>query len=294
MVDQSTEPLQKELVIISGRSGSGKSAALNVLEDSGFTCIDNLPASFLPDLFSDSHPDLDQQRFAVSIDVRNLWKELHKIPDMVAEIKAQGVDCKIVFLDASTEILVKRYSETRRKHPLSDGVTTLGEALAKETLLLKEIEQVAGIPINTDDLSPYELHEKLRASLGLDTDHGALLLFQSFGFKYGVPENGDYVFDVRCLPNPHWIPDLRSFTGLEEPVQRYLGTEEDVIAMKESIVKFLDEWLPKVVKGSRSYITVAIGCTGGKHRSVFLAEQLSAHFNGKYPKVQARHRELKA
>lgn len=293
MEEERTPKLHKELVVISGRSGSGKSAALNVLEDSGFTCIDNLPASFLPELFSDSHLDIDQQRFAVSIDVRNLWKELHKIPDMVADIKAQGVDCKIVFLDASTEILVKRYSETRRKHPLSDDVTTLGEALAKETTLLKEIEQVAGIPINTDHLSPYELHEKLRDSLGLDSDHGALLLFQSFGFKYGVPENADYVFDVRCLPNPHWIPELRTYTGLEKPVQDYLGAEEDVIAMKNSIVAFLEEWLPKVVKGSRSYITVAIGCTGGKHRSVFLAEKLSAHFSDKYPKVQARHREMK-
>ena len=177
---------QKKLVIVSGRSGSGKSAALNVLEDSGYTCIDNLPARFLLDLFSINEDQHDQKDFAVGIDVRNLWRELREIPDMVSGLRKNGVDCKIVFLDASTETLIKRFSETRRKHPLSGEGVTLGEALAKETALLKEIEQVAGLTLNTDELSPYELNERLRTSLGLDAEQSTLLLFQSFGFKYGL------------------------------------------------------------------------------------------------------------
>ena len=288
-VDNDTK---KKLVVVSGRSGSGKSAALNVLEDSGYTCIDNLPARFLPDLFSINEDQYEQKDFAVGIDVRNLWRELREIPDMVSELRENGVDCKIVFLDASTETLIKRFSETRRKHPLSGGGVTLGEALAKETALLKEIEQVAGLTLNTDELSPYELNERLRASLGLDAENSTLLLFQSFGFKYGVPSNADYVFDVRCLPNPHWIPELRKHTGVEKPIQEYLSSQSDVLDMTEYIANFLQRWLPELFAGSRSYITVAIGCTGGKHRSVFLAEQLSEHFSETYANVQARHREI--
>ena len=283
---------QKKLVIVSGRSGSGKSAALNVLEDSGYTCIDNLPARFLLDLFSINEDQHDQKAFAVGIDVRNLWRELREIPDMVSGLRKNGVDCKIVFLDASTETLIKRFSETRRKHPLSGEGVTLGEALAKETALLKEIEQVAGLTLNTDELSPYELNERLRTSLGLDAEQSTLLLFQSFGFKYGVPSNADYVFDVRCLPNPHWIPELRKHTGLEDPVKEYLSSEPDVIDMANSINSFLERWLPELFAGTKSYITVAIGCTGGKHRSVYLAEQLCKNFSGTYANVQARHREI--
>ena len=285
--------IQKKLIVVSGRSGSGKSAALNVLEDSGYTCVDNLPARFLPDLFSINEDQYEQQDFAVGIDVRNLWRELREIPDMVSGLRENGVDCKIVFLDASTETLIKRFSETRRKHPLSGDGVTLGEALAKETELLKEIEQVAGLTLNTDELSPYELNERLRTSLGLDAENSTLLLFQSFGFKYGVPSNADYVFDVRCLPNPHWIPELRNHTGIETPIQEYLSSQSDVLDMTEYIATFLQRWLPELFAGSRSYITVAIGCTGGKHRSVFLAEQLSNHFSETYANVQARHREIR-
>lgn len=292
-MSQIDQDSQKKLVIISGRSGSGKSAALNVLEDSGYTCIDNLPARFLPDLFSKIDGQYEQQDFAVSIDVRNLWRELHQIPDMVSQLKNAGINCKIVFLDASTEYLIKRFSETRRKHPLSGPEVTLGEALVKETALLREIEQVAGITINTDQLSPYELAERLKSSLALDAEHGTLLLFQSFGFKYGVPTNADYVFDVRCLPNPHWVPELRTFTGLETPVKDYLAEQLTVNEMIDSLGSFLEKWLPELFAGSRSYITVAIGCTGGKHRSVFVAEELSARFADLFPNVQARHRELK-
>lgn len=291
-----TAPLSdkpKNLVIVSGRSGSGKSAALNVLEDAGYTCIDNLPARFLPDLFAISENQYDQQDFGVSIDVRNLWRELHRIPDMVSQLKNTGIDCKIVFLDASTETLIKRFSETRRKHPLSGPEVTLGEALAKETQLLKEIEQVAGLTFNTDNLSPYDLAERLKTSLALDGEHSTLLVFQSFGFKYGVPANADYVFDVRCLPNPHWIPELRTFTGLESPVIKYLSDQTPVTEMSDSLHSFLEKWLPELFSGSRSYITVAIGCTGGKHRSVFIAEELTRRFSNTHPNVQARHRELR-
>ena len=283
---------QKRLVVISGRSGSGKSGALNVLEDSGYTCIDNLPARFLPDLFAEDNDQQALPHFAVSIDVRNLWRELRDIPDMVKSLKDTGVDCKIIFLDASTETLIKRFNETRRKHPLSNAEITLGEALAIETELLKEIEQVAGLTINTDDLSPYELNERLRKSLSLSAEQSTLLLFQSFGYKYGIPGNTDYVFDVRCLPNPHWHAELRPFNGMDKPVQEFLSAQQDVVDMASTISDFLDRWLPDFFEGSRSYITVAIGCTGGKHRSVYIAETLTKKFKQQYPNVQARHREL--
>lgn len=282
----------KKLVIVSGRSGTGKSAALNVLEDSGYTCIDNLPARFLPDLFSDSGDQHDLRYFAVSIDVRNLWRELRDIPDMVKNLKGTGIDCKIVFLDASTETLIKRFNETRRKHPLSNKEITLGEALAIETELLKEIEQVAGLTINTDALGPYEFNERLRDSLSLSAEQSTLLLFQSFGYKFGIPTNADYVFDVRCLPNPHWHAELRPFNGRDKPVRDFLSAEQDVIDMNSTIREFLNRWLPPLFEGSRSYITIAIGCTGGKHRSVYIAETLTKRFAEQYPNVQARHREL--
>ena len=290
----------RTLIVVSGRSGSGKSAALNVLEDSGYTCIDNLPASFLTDLFARSDNAMDAPRIAVSIDVRNLWRNLKDIPDMVATLRKQGVDCKIVFLDASTNTLIKRFSETRRRHPLSGADKTLAEALAEESVLLKEIEQVAGIVVNTDNSTPNEFSDYLNKVLALnqntedatESPKAALLLFQSFGFKHGLPIHADYIFDVRCLPNPYWIPELRQYTGRETPVQEYLTEQPAVEDMVLSIQHFLSRWLPDILAGSRSYITVAIGCTGGKHRSVYLTERLTKIFTDLHSNVLARHREL--
>lgn len=281
-----------QLILISGRSGSGKSAALNALEDAGFCCIDNLPARFLPELVTKQNIE-DIKGFAVAIDVRTPSTDLKRIPDLLQSFEPELESWKVLFLDASTDVLVKRFNETRRKHPLTNDETTLAEALAKESELLSEISEVSDLTINTDQLTHYDLQEILRKQLGIDSSGGQQLVIRSFGYKYGVPTSADFVFDVRCLPNPHWIPELRQHTGKDEEVIYYLGNQKEVLDMQESIETFLDQWVKKIFSGSRSYLTVAIGCTGGKHRSVYLAERLHESFNKKFDNVQVRHRELK-
>lgn len=281
-----------QLILISGRSGSGKSAALNALEDAGFCCIDNLPARFLPELVSKQAEGSDIKGFAVSIDVRTPSTDLKLIPDLLKSMNSDVRQWKILFLDASTEILVKRFNETRRKHPLTDEQTTLAEALSKESELLREISEVSDLTINTDQLTHYDLQNLLRKQLGIGTGGDQQLVIQSFGYKYGVPTSADYVFDVRCLPNPHWIPELRVHTGKDKEVIYYLGGKQEVTDMLTSITRFLDSWLEQIFANNRSYITVAIGCTGGKHRSVYLAERLYEHFSKTFDNVQVRHREL--
>lgn len=281
-----------QLILISGRSGSGKSAALNALEDAGFCCIDNLPARFLPELVTKQAEGSDIQGFAVSIDVRTPSTDLERIPDLLKSMNTDVRQWKILFLDASTDILVKRFNETRRKHPLTDEKTTLAEALAKESELLREISEVSDLTINTDQTTHYDLQNLLRKQLGIGSSSAQQLVIQSFGYKYGVPTSADYVFDVRCLPNPHWIPELRVHTGKDKEVIYYLGNQQQVSDMLDSITHFLDTWLESIFANNRSYITVAIGCTGGKHRSVFLAERLHEHFSQVFSNVQVRHREL--
>lgn len=281
-----------QIILISGRSGSGKSAALNALEDAGFCCIDNLPARFLPELVAKQKGATGFKGFAVSIDVRTPSTDLQLIPDLLQSIQGDIDESKILFLDASTDILVKRFSETRRKHPLTDRSTTLAEALAKESELLSAISEVSDLTINTDQLTHYELQNILRKQLAIDSSGDQQLVIQSFGYKYGVPTAADYVFDVRCLPNPHWLPELRSYTGKDPQVMYYLGNQAEVTEMQESIELFLEKWLNRIFSANRSYITIAIGCTGGKHRSVYLAERLYSHFQQSYDNVQIRHREL--
>lgn len=281
-----------QLILISGRSGSGKSAALNALEDAGFCCIDNLPAAFLPELIERQNNMENGKSIAVSIDVRTPSTDLQRLPDFLRSFGDELQSCKILFLDASTEVLVKRFNETRRKHPLTDNKTTLAEALLRESELLSEISEVSDLTINTDQLSPYDLQDILRRQLAINTKGDRQLVITSFGYKYGVPTSADYVFDVRCLPNPHWIPDLRVLTGLDRDVACYLEEQHQVKEMQKSIQDFLGHWVPEIFAGSRSYLTVAIGCTGGKHRSVYLAEQLGEHFRNIFDNVQVRHREL--
>jgi UPF0042 nucleotide-binding protein len=281
-----------QLILISGRSGSGKSAALNALEDAGFCCIDNLPAAFLPELIERQNSMENGKSIAVSIDVRTPSTDLKRLPDFLRSFGDKLQSCKILFLDASTDILVKRFNETRRKHPLTDKQTTLAEALLRESELLSEIAEVSDLTINTDQLSPYDLQDILRRQLGVDSTGDRQLVITSFGYKYGVPSSADYVFDVRCLPNPHWIPDLRILTGLDRDVVCYLEGQPQVAEMQKSIQEFLERWVPDIFAGSRSYLTIAIGCTGGKHRSVFLAERLREHFQTIFDNVQVRHREL--
>lgn len=281
------------LVIVTGRSGSGKSSALNVLEDAGYVCIDNLPVSFLLDLID---RELDgshaARNFAIAIDVRNPSRDLERIGERLQSAEALGVNVDVVFLDADTPTLIRRFSETRRKHPLTGSTTDLQSALQQESQLLGALHDLASLVVDTSRLSPDELHHLIGKSMGLEPHREPLLLFQSFGFKKGVPPDADFVFDVRCLPNPHWDKKLRNLTGKDQEVANFLGKTDLVMEMVSSLEEFLKKWLPSFETGSRNYITVAIGCTGGKHRSVFIAEALKARFTDDYANAQVRHRDL--
>lgn len=281
------------LVIISGRSGSGKSTALHVMEDAGFYCIDNLPAALLPPLVERMMQSLERpDGIAVSIDARNMIEDLFRFADILREVKAFDIHCDIVFLDAREATLVTRFSETRRKHPLSNTETDLREAIQREKVLLEPIREMADIRIDTTELNIYELRDRVQQQVARDASPGLAIVFQSFGFKNGVPVDADFVFDVRCLPNPHWHNELREFSGQEQPVIDFLCQQPSVQTMLGDISSFMDHWLPVFASSNRAYLTVAIGCTGGKHRSVFLCERLAQHFSNRFTNVQVRHREL--
>lgn len=282
------------LIIVSGLSGSGKSTALHVLEDVGYNCIDNLPVSLLPALVAQIqiHRDADDQKFAIGIDVRNAWQDLNIFPDMISTLKDAHIPCHVLFLDTRIPVLMQRFSETRRKHPLSDRDTNLQEAITKEQKLLEPIRDTADQVLDTSHLNLHELRDLVKERVVGRHEASMAIQFESFGFKHGVPVNADLVFDARCLPNPHWKPNLRAHTGQDQAVVEFLEQEEKVRTMYEDIEHFLTRWLPHYQANSRSYITVAIGCTGGQHRSVYLAEKLQRHFIQYYDNVQVRHREL--
>ncbi len=280
------------LIIISGRSGSGKSTALHVLEDVGFTCIDNLPATLLPTLVERITP-YDEKHYAVSIDARNSEADIELLPNLMQTPAIAALDHRVIFLDADDDILLQRFSETRRRHPLSDKETDLQSAIAKEKELLKPIIDVADITIDTSDMGFHDLRDLVKHHMLAIDSPGASILFQSFGFKYGVPRDADLVFDVRCLPNPHWKTKLRSLTGNDKPVIKFLEKEEQVLDMYNDISGFLERWLPCYEANNRSYMTIAIGCTGGQHRSVYLCNKLAEHFSQTLTDVQCRHRELR-
>ncbi|MCB1644105.1 MAG: RNase adapter RapZ [Pseudomonadales bacterium] len=280
------------LIILSGRSGSGKSTALHVLEDMGYYCIDNLPVSLLGPLIARISQEEGTKTIAVSIDARNIASDLAGFPDIINSIDGSAVQTRVVYLDSASPALVKRFSETRRKHPLSDQSRDLREALDLETRLLDPISSMADLSIDTTTLTIHELRDLVRTRV-IEARHEFALLFQSFAFKNGVPVDADLVFDVRCLPNPHWKPNLRALTGLDQPVQAFLLAQPDVIHMRDDIQGYLEKWLPRFEENNRSYMTVAIGCTGGQHRSVFISDQLFHHFEGRWRNVQIRHRELR-
>ena len=284
--------------VISGTSGSGKSIALQVLEDLGFYCIDNLPASLIPEMAARLLESSDEdKKCAVSIDSRNqdFIGELKKDFDRLGEL---GIDHRVLFLDADDSTLLTRYSETRRKHPLSDQNTSLQEAIAKERRLLEHLSDVADRHVNTSKTTPHELRSIIRSFAATSDEAALTLLFQSFGFKYGPPTDVDFVFDVRCLPNPYWHAELKPLTGLDQPVVEFLSGKPECIQMYEQIRDFIATWLPHFIADNRNYITVGIGCTGGKHRSVYIANLLRDFFsenqdsqNAKI-QTQIRHREL--
>jgi RNase adapter protein RapZ len=283
-----------KLVIISGRSGSGKSTALHVLEDAGFNCIDNFPVGLLPALVHTALRDAQQrnQRMAVSIDARNSAADLKRFPEILLSLDRMDLDCEVIYLDALGPTLVKRFSETRRRHPLTNETTDLRQAIEAERELLASIADLADLVIDTTQLATATLGELISARIAEKSASGLSLLFRSFGFKFGIPVDGDLVFDIRCLPNPHYVPELRRLTGRDEAVRAYLEHDIDVATMYEDIRRFLETWLPKFEQNNRIYMTVAIGCTGGQHRSVYMAEKLGAHFRQTIPNVLVRHREL--
>ena len=277
------------LIILSGRSGSGKSTALHVLEDLGYYCIDNLPASLLEPLIKRISMSQDLTKVSVSIDARNIAEDLANFPRTVSNI--HEVDLQIVFLDCASPTLVKRFSETRRKHPLSNSNRDLRQALEFETELLDPISSMANLTIDTTNLTIHELRDLIGTRI-TGSKQELALLFQSFAFKNGVPVDVDLVFDVRCLPNPHWVSSLRYLTGMDESVRKFLESHDEVTAMFDDIYTYLETWLPKFEQNNRSYMTVGIGCTGGQHRSVYICEKLYAQFKPSWKNIQIKHREL--
>ena len=282
-----------KLVIISGRSGSGKSTALHVLEDAGYYCIDNLPAGLLPALAEQSvqHFAPKQDRIAICVDARNTWEQLANFPNLLDSLPSH-IETSIIYLDADDDTLIKRFSETRRRHPLSNPQTSLQDALAQERDMLKPIADQAELTIDTRTMLFHELRQHIQTLASARDNQRMSLLIQSFGFKRGVPSNADLVFDVRCLPNPHWDANLRGQTGLEQGVIEFLQAEQQVAEMTNDIITYLEKWLPAFEENNRPYTTVGIGCTGGHHRSVYIAQQLLSHFCDVYPDTQVRHREL--
>ncbi|BAN46758.1 RNase adapter RapZ [Metapseudomonas resinovorans] len=282
------------LIIVSGRSGSGKSTALDVLEDHGFYCIDNLPAALLPELAERAllHTELLQPLVAVSIDARNLPSQLLRFPELLAEARARHIKCDLLYLDAENDTLLKRFSETRRRHPLTNDNRSLAEAIRDEELLLAPIADLADLKIDTTHLNLYQLRDSLKLRLLNQPEPGTAFLIESFGFKRGMPVDADLVFDVRCLPNPYWKPELREHSGLEPAVAEYLAGQPDVEEMYQDIHGYLSKWLPRFAASNRAYVTIAIGCTGGHHRSVYIAERLGAALKPSLKNVQVRHRDL--
>jgi UPF0042 nucleotide-binding protein len=287
-------------LLVSGMSGSGKTIALQALEDLGYYCIDNLPAELIPSLANNLRNrvtvKLDDAitRCAVSVDVRNR-QFLTDLPLHLESLVSLQIPYSVLFLDAEQAVLVSRYSETRRKHPLTDSNTSLLEAIELERDLLAPLAELADRQLDTTQTTPHELRAVVRDFAGGISSAPLSLLFESFGFKYGTPLDADFVFDVRCLPNPHWNPELRQLTGRDRAVIEFFEGENAVVEMLDSIVGFLRKWLPDFERENRSYITIAIGCTGGQHRSVYLCQKMGAIFEDRDGvSVQVRHRELQA
>lgn len=279
------------LVIVSGMSGAGKSQALHTLEDQGYYCIDNLPLELLNSAL-DTEQLLLRKKIAIGIDVRSGKQHLAKLPDIVTQLKGQ-FKTDILYLYAGKSVLIKRYDETRRKHPLSEKDTSLREAIIKEYDLLAPVREVADLQIDTSATDIYELANLIKTRISGSDTHALSLMFQSFGFKYGTPRDSDYLFDVRCLPNPYWVPSLRGHTGLEVEVIDWLDSQELVQKMKGDLTQLLSNWIPQFIANQRAYLTVSIGCTGGHHRSVYLTESLAKHFRKEFTdSIIVNHREL--
>lgn len=281
------------LIIVSGLSGSGKSVALHVLEDVGYYCIDNLPAGLLMSAVEEVRRSSgSSMRLAVGVDARNHADNLDVLPDLLQKLREQGVETDIVFLHAKDETLLQRYRESQRRHPLAEQGGQLRAAIESERAVLAEIELSADLIIDTSTTSIYELAETIRSRVDRRETQSLSVLIESFGFKYGIPADADFVFDLRSLPNPYWTMKLRGFTGLDTEVQAFLDGQQAFSAMFEDIKSFLLRWVPHYLKANRGYMTIAIGCTGGQHRSVYMTEKLAAALRENHEPVLARHNAL--
>lgn len=293
MSDLETGTGKTRLIVVSGLSGSGKSVALRTLEDLDYYCVDNLPSALMPAFVRAVSEDAGglHPRLAVGVDVRNRADDLYRLPGVLASLAEVGIEYELVFLDTRDETLIKRYSETRRRHPLSGDGLGLADAIALERKLMRQVAAIADRVIDTSDLNVHQLRRLVIAELGMSA--GSLtLLFESFAYKHGVPPDADFVFDARCLPNPHWNPQLRPLSGRDKPVRAWLEEQGDVMLFLGNLRDFLDTWLGRFQSEGRSYVTICIGCTGGRHRSVYLVERLAEHFRQGYEQVLSYHREL--
>jgi UPF0042 nucleotide-binding protein len=285
-----------DIVVVSGLSGSGKTVALDMLEDLGYYCLDNVPVQIMGTILERLRANRDSkfERLAIGLDSRPLKADLPEALRVIDSLKVSDEQCVLVYLHAADDILLQRYRETRRRHPLSDPSRSLREAITYERDLLSPVAQRADVVLDTSKTSIHELREAMRDRLAGERSEQLSILFQSFGYKYGVPADADFVFDARFLPNPYWEPGLRPLTGLDDAVRDFLGSQESVRNFTDDISRFLDRWIPEIEASNRSYLTVAIGCTGGQHRSVFLAETLAAVYGPRYPQVHVRHTALPA
>jgi len=282
------------LIIVSGLSGSGKTVALHVLEDLGYYCIDNLPARLLKAVVDEvsSGPGEVGRGIAVGIDARNRRSDLESLPRLIEEFRQRNIQTDVLFVLAEDTVLLKRYSETRRRHPLAEHGAELRAAIDEEREILAEVINSADLIVDTSRTSVYELANIIRERVDRRAPASLSVLIESFGYKHGIPADADFVFDMRCLPNPYWDLNLRPLTGLDEAVIRFLDDQQPVAAMHADILAFLERWIPEYRASNRSFLTVAIGCTGGQHRSVYMAEKLAGSLRDVHDAVSTRHKEL--
>lgn len=282
------------LIIVSGLSGSGKTVALHVLEDLGYYCIDNLPARLLRAVVDEisASPGQIDRGLAVGIDARNRRQDLESLPHLIEKFRQQHIQTDVLFVLADDEVLLKRYSETRRRHPLAEHGAELRAAIDEEREVLSEVINAADLIIDTSRTSVYELADTIRERVSGRAPASLSVLIESFGYKNGIPADADFVFDLRCLPNPYWDLNLRRLTGLDEQVVRFLDAQESVAAMHADILAFLEHWIPEYRASNRAFLTIAIGCTGGQHRSVYMAEKLAESLRSVEDHVSTRHKEL--
>lgn len=284
------------LAIVSGLSGAGKTVALRQYEDLGFYCIDNLPLALVPALIGEglSRPDARYRSLAIGADARARAEEIAGFPALIDRLRAQGLEVRVLFLTADDEVILRRYHETRRTHPLAGAGVSLLDAVRRERLLLEPIADLADDVIDTTAMNLHELRSAIFAHLPDGAQARLSVQFLSFGYKNGLPDGADFVFDLRSLPNPHWVPALRALNGLDPEVADYLEANQDVEALYQDLRGFLERWLPKLKAQDRVYVTVALGCTGGQHRSVYMAERLAREFSQRFAPVTVQHRELAA